>query len=75
MSKGVIEYLEQDLNQAEGHLVAFKDGLEKHVSTDFAELEADLRALVAHGEEKVAALKAKLFGVKAAAAPSPIITP
>jgi DNA repair exonuclease SbcCD ATPase subunit len=66
---GVIQYLEQDLKQAEEHLEAFKAGLEQHVKTDFAELEADLRALVAHGEEKVAALKAKLLGAK----PSPIV--
>jgi hypothetical protein len=60
MSRGVIEYLEQDLKQAEMHLESFKKGLMDHLTTNFNEIEADLHALIAHGSKKVAALKEQI---------------
>jgi uncharacterized membrane-anchored protein YhcB (DUF1043 family) len=66
MSRGVVEYLESDLKQAQAHLESFKKALVEHLATDFNEIEADLHALIAHGSKKVAALKEQIAALTTA---------
>ncbi len=53
-------YIENALQQAKGHLAQTEQALAQHVATDFAVVEANLKALYSHCKTEVERLEAML---------------
>ena len=51
-------YLESSLQQAKAHLAQTEQALAQHVATDFAAVEADLKAVYTHCKAEVERLEA-----------------